>query len=491
MKLDKTMDNNFCNLIKALLQEPTETEWLEFKKGNADATVIGRDISALANGALICQHNHAYMIWGIEDKSHAIIGTHFSPYNKFQGNQELLSWLHEMLSDNAQFSFTEGNIEDKKVVLLTIKPAVQYPVSFQNEAYIRVGSYTKRLATESKLQVQLWDCLRNEKFELTPAARDLTSEMVDQRLDIQTYFQKLNQSAPESLQERLKYLENDQIITVQENHLFSISNFGALLLARDLNVFPSVRRKEIRVVVYKGKSRTEIIRSRSFNMGYAVCSTDLFTFIDAILPSAEQIVGSGERKVYRAYPPEVIRELLINALIHQDLNSTGDSVVFEVFENRVEITNPGTLLIEKERIVDLPPKSRNELLAGLMRRMRLCEELGTGWDRVVEICEQAQLPSPEIIQYDGRATKVVVYSHIDFFEMTKEQRLWTCYLHACILSMKGEGLTNTTLRKRFALDSSSSSSISRLLRDAVKGGLLKERESGVGAKAKRYVPYWV
>lgn len=82
------MDNNFCNLIKALLQEPTETEWLEFKKDNADATVIGRDISALANGALICQHNHAYMIWGIEDKSHAIIGTHFSPYNKFQGNQE-------------------------------------------------------------------------------------------------------------------------------------------------------------------------------------------------------------------------------------------------------------------------------------------------------------------------------------------------------------------------------------------------------------------
>ena len=92
------MEENVQQLVQALMKESGESEWLEFKKDNADAEMIGKDISALANGALVSQRNHAYMLWGIDDKSHAITGTSFSPYQKSQGNQELLSWLHEMLS---------------------------------------------------------------------------------------------------------------------------------------------------------------------------------------------------------------------------------------------------------------------------------------------------------------------------------------------------------------------------------------------------------
>ena len=484
------MDGNIQQLVEALIKEPGESEWLKYKKDNADAEMIGKDISALANGALVSQHSHAYMLWGIDDKSHAITGTNFSPYQKSQGNQELLSWLHEMLSDNVEFYFEETSVLGLKIVVLTIMPAVQYPVTFKKEPYIRVGSYTKRLATEPKLQVQLWNSLRNEKFELSAAARDLSAEMVDQRLDILTYFQKLGQKVPDSLKERLKYLEIEQIIRQQENGLFSISNFGALLLAKDFRDFPSIRRKEVRVVQYRDAGRTEIIRSRSFEQGYAVCFGELLTYIDALLPSSEFIAATGERRVQRTYPPEVVRELITNALMHQDLNSKGDCVLCEIFENRVEITNPGTLLIDKDRIVDLPPKSRNELLAGLMRHMHLCEELGMGWDKVVELCENAQLPSPSIIQYPDRATRIVLYSHIDFFEMTNEQKLWACYLHTCLLAMKNQSATNATLRDRFGLGSKSASSVSRLLRDAVTQGLIKLKDDAVGTKAKRYVPYW-
>ena len=484
------MEENILQLVEALIKEPAETEWLEFKKDNADAEMIGKDISALANGALVSQRNHAYMLWGIDDKTHAITGTTFSPYQKSLGNQELLSWLHQMLSDNVQFFFHETTVVGLKIVILTIMPAVQYPVTFKNEAYIRVGSYTKRLSTESKLQVQLWDSLRNEKFELSAALRDLTAEMVDQKLDVLTYFQKLGQKTPDTLKERLKYLEVEQIIRQQENGLFSISNFGALLLAKDFKDFPSIRRKEIRVVQYQGSGRSQIIRSRSFEQGYAVCFAELITFIDALLPSSERIAPTGERKVQRAYPPEVIRELITNALMHQDLSSKGECVVCEIFDARVEITNPGTLLIDKERIVDLPPKSRNELLAGLMRHMHLCEELGIGWDKVVEFCENAQLPSPSIVQYTGRATRVILYSHMDFFEMTNEQKLWACYLHTCLLMIKNQSATNATLRERFGLQKQSASSVSRLLHEAVTAGLVKLKDEAVGTKAKRYIPYW-
>ena len=161
------VEENLKSLIEVLVQEPTEKEWLEFKKENADPKMIGKDISALANGALLTERNHAYMVWGVDDQSHRIVGTNFSPYEKYIGNQELLSWLHKMLSDNAYFRFEEVYINDKRVILVVVSPASQYPVAFQKEPYIRVGSYTKRLADEPKLQCQLWDTIRNEQFELS------------------------------------------------------------------------------------------------------------------------------------------------------------------------------------------------------------------------------------------------------------------------------------------------------------------------------------
>ena len=116
-------------------------------------------------------------------------------------------------------------------------------------------------------------------------------------------------------------------------------------------------------------------------------------------------------------------------------------------------------------------------------------ELGTGWDRVVSLCEQNQLPSPEIIQYED-STRVILYSHIDFSELTKEQKLWACYLHACILWGRRKSATNTTLRERFGVDKKSSSAISRLLKDAVARNLLKMKEESIGTKSNRYIPYW-
>ena len=294
---------------------------------------------------------------------------------------------------------------------------------------------------------------------------------------------------PDKLDERIKYLEADQLIKRQDNQLFSITNFGALLLANDFRDFPSILRKEVRVVQYRGASRKNILRSKSFEQGYATCISDLLGYLDALLPSSEPISPTGEREIRRVYPPAAVRELVINAIIHQDLTSTGDCVQCELFDNRIEITNPGTLLVEKSRILDMPPKSRNVLLARAMRRMHFCEEMGTGWDRVTEECELAQLPSPGIVQYDT-STKVIVYAHIDFFELDQEQKLWSCYLHACIMWLSGRSATNSSLRERFGLDKRSSSSISRVLGKSVSIGLLKLKEEVVGTKSKRYIPYW-
>ena len=94
------------------------------------------------------------------------------------------------------------------------------------------------------------------------------------------------------------------------------------------------------------------------------------------------------------FPIPVIREAVANALIHQDFYISGAGPLVEMFDNRIEVTNPGIPLVDIKRIVDNPPKSRNEKLASMMRRFKMCEELGRGWDRMVLACEMLYMPAP-------------------------------------------------------------------------------------------------
>lgn len=153
-------------------------------------------------------------------------------------------------------------------------------------------------------------------------------------------------------------------------------------------------------------------------------------------------------------------------MIHQDFSVTGTGPVVEIFERRIEITNPGTPLVDVWRIIDNPPKSRNEKLAELMRRLGMCEELGTGWDKIVINAELAQLPAPRIDLY-ADSTRVTLFSKIPFSSISLEEKLWACYLHACIKQVQGEQLTNSSLRNRFGVEDSSAASISRLIRAAL------------------------
>ena len=78
-----------------------------------------------------------------------------------------------------------------------------------------------------------------------------------------------------------------------------------------------------------------------------------------------------------------IRELVANALLHQDFAVTDTGPMVEIFEDRLGITNPGLPLVEVDRFLDSPPRSRNEGIATLMMRVNICEGRGRGIDKVV------------------------------------------------------------------------------------------------------------
>ncbi|MBQ8384281.1 MAG: hypothetical protein IJX45_03475 [Spirochaetaceae bacterium] len=195
------------------------------------------------------------------------------------------------------------------------------------------------------------------------------------------------------------------------------------------------------------------------------------------------------RKNVTKYPLIALREIIANAIIHQDFTIHGTSPLVEVFKNRIEITNPGTPLVDIKRIIDNPPKSRNEILSSLMRRLKLCEELGSGWDRIVLECELKQIPSPKIMLYEEN-TRIILYSNIAFNTISNEDKLWSVYLHACLQYIKGEHLTNLSLRTRFGIDDKNKAIISRLIADAVSKGMIKVFDETTAPRYKSYIPVW-
>lgn len=479
---------NLDILVKELCKYPTETQWLEFKHNNCEPNMIGEDISALANSAVLADRDYAYMIWGVDDNNHQLIGTSVRLKQEKKGNQEIENWLRFLLSDNADFEFLSADIDSTHVEILKISKAVGRPVKFQKIDYIRSGTYTKKLSEFPALETRLWDKLRQEHFEDMYAADNLTTQEILKLLDCEAYFSMLNISLPSSFEGYLHYLIEDSIIAKQDNGLYAVTNLGAILFARKLSDFSRLGRKAMRIVSYDGVSRMIIQKEETINEGYALCFEDIVTLVNAILPSKEDIENA--RSVLKSiFPLPAIREAIANSMIHQDLYITGTGPVVEIFSNRVEVTNPGTPLIDIMRIVDNPPKSRNEKLASLMRRLKMCEELGRGWDRMVLSCEIQLLPAPKILIYQ-ESTKVVLFASLAFANISSEDKIWSTYLHACLKYIEGDALTNASLRERFGLKITSSGQISRLIKDAVTKGLLKPLDPNTAPRYMRYIPRW-
>ena len=214
----------------------------------------------------------------------------------------------------------------------------------------------------------------------------------------------------------------------------------------------------------------------------------LVKYIEALIPTQEVINGALREK-RSAYPVLAIREAVANALIHQDFSVSGTGPTVEIFANRIEVTNSGIPLVDVKRIIDNPPKSRNEKLASMMRRLRMCEELGTGWDKIVISCELQRLPAPRIELYE-ESTKVTLFSEVPFTNLSIEDKLWACYMHACIMHVQGEQLTNSSLRDRFGVPQSSSGSISRLIKEAVREEIIKPLDPTTSNKYMKYIPGW-
>ncbi|MFD2200184.1 ATP-binding protein [Shivajiella indica] len=482
------INNNFNQIID-LIQLREECEWIEFKKDNSDPQEIGEYLSALSNSACYYKVPYGYLIYGIEDHTRKIIGTSFKPKTEKKGNQELENWLATQLNPRIDFDILEFELEGNRVVAFRIEATKSTPVSFRGTPYIRIGSYKKLLDDHPEVERKIWKRDDHYVFEKEIALVGLNEDEVLGLIDFPNFFELMQLPLPSNRNSIFDRLIQEKVI-LREGKKFSISNLGALLFAKEIDLFEKLSRKAVRVIIYQGNNRIKTKKEQIGKKGLAVGFEGLVKFLEDQLPSNEEI-GKALRKTVSMYPILAIRELVANAIIHQDFSMKGVSPMIEIFENRIEITNPGKPLIDPLRFVDHSPQSRNETLARFMRRLNICEERGSGIDKVVFECEYYQLPAPEFIVGDNY-TRVILYGHRASRQMDKQDKVRACYLHACLKYVSGEHMTNQSLRERFGIDEKNYPMASRIISDSIESGLIKDYDpESKSKKYAKYVPFWV
>lgn len=475
-------------IVRELCILTKEAEWVEFKHNKAEPREIGEYISALSNSAALYGKPSAFMVWGIEDNSHKIVGTAFNPEEAKKGNEPLETWILRLLTPKIHFTFHTLRMDEKKVVLLEIERAVRTPVSFSGIEYIRVGDVKKKLKETPELERKLWRIFHETPFEELIAVEQLSEGEVLQLLDYPAYFDLLELPLPENRKAIIEALKNDELIQKNISGSWDITNLGAILFAKQMGTFKRLKRKAMRVIQYKGKDRTHTLKEQVGEKGYAAGFRGLVGYINGLIPSNE-IITEALRQTIPMFPEIAVRELTANALIHQDFTIKGAGPTVEIFEDRIEITNPGASLVDTDRFIDSPPKSRNEVLASLMRRFGICEERGSGIDKVVHEVEFYQLPAPLFEVPDG-FTRTVLFAHKELNEMDKTERVRACYLHACLKWVLRDYLTNSSIRERFGIEEQNRATASRIIKDALDAGVISMYDPTAGPRNMKYIPWW-
>lgn len=386
---------------------PSETEWVEFKHNNDKPEEIGEYLSAIANGAALNGKQTGYIIWGIADGSHEVVGTSFEPKRAKIGNEELENWLLRLLNPRIDFTIHEFRRGELPVVLFEIQAANSTPVRFKGEAYIRVGSYKKKLKDYPEKERKLWQILSSTR-------EDWSAQVVDgadlDDLDPQVIAFARTQYKEKHPQRAAEIDDWDDATFLNKARVCiggKVTRTALLLLGREEAVhFLSPAQARI----------TWVLRDeKNLEKDYQHFDLPLILAGDKVLAKIRNLtvrhLPSGTLFPHEVtqYDPWVMRETLHNCIAHQDYTLGGRINVVETPDTLL-FTNPGSFIpgtVEEMINADAPPEIyRNPFLAQVMVNLNMIDTIGSGIKRMFTRQRERSFPMPDYELDDPR--KVVV-----------------------------------------------------------------------------------
>jgi len=461
--------------IEKWIYENCENENLEFKEArqSSDREKLFKYCVAIAN------ERGGYLVLGISDKiPRRVVGT-----NAFQNLNEIKSQIR--VQTKLFVEIFEVIYSGERILVFKI------PSRPTGTAYSLKGAYYTRSGedlvpmTEDKLRSIFSE--GKTEWGLEPLRSGLSVDEVIACLDVKTLYDFMDLPQTNNAAEVVRKLCSVGLVH-EEAGKFSINRLAGISLAKELDSFPELSRKAPRLIVYNGKDKLDTRHDIVGKRGYAAGFQGLVRLCMQHMPQNE-VVENALRRTVPLFPERAMREVIANALIHQDFEESGTGPIIEIYANRIEVSNPGVPVVPVERFID-GHKSRNERLAWIMRQLKICEERSSGVDRVVSAAEMYQLPAPEFISAHN-STLVVVHGHRMFKDMTQDDKVRACYQHCVLRYVVREQMTNDSLRNRFGLADSSNAAVSKIIRYTLDANLISvDPTAGSSRKYARYVPSW-
>lgn len=464
-------------LKNSLYPIPSELNELDWKSGLSDKTErLAQHISAFAN-----LKGGGLLVYGVNND-----GTCFSLHKdeidktiQTLGNIALNNLVPSVPIEHSVMDF-----EGHTLLFVYIPEQGDKPVHLRGKdiysTYYRSAGQTVKM---SKTQVKaLIATSQGITFEQQIAKENLTKEDILDLINYETLYRMLGKNVPQSVDTIIESLSSYHLCT-QIGSSWAITNLGAILFAKNLKNFAGLLGHEVIVRKYVGVNNRQQEFEKHGTYGYAVGFEGLINFI-VRNTSIEGI--DVKRQAIPTYPRVSIREFVANALVHQDFGITGMPVTIEIFSNRISITNAGAPLNDINRLIDLPPQSRNEQLAQMMFTLGICERRGSGIDRAIAAIEDMFLPPVKFSKSEVH-TRVFMYPPKKFKDMTKQEKISACYQHACLKFEDGGVINNQSVRERFELSKNDSSVASRIISDTMEAGFIKPAD--IETASKKYMTY--
>jgi len=474
-------------LLDASLKPPRhELNELDWKTAlSPDKKRLTEHLSAFAN-----HPGGGYLAFGV-DQTGTAVG--YSEAEVATTTNQLANLGREGLEPSIAIDHAVETYGGARLLFVHVKESAVKPVHLRGKsiehAFIRSGGTTRQASRQDVGNLMLHS--RTPRWEELRASILLSDSELVAQLEAEPILEMLERPLPGDHEALIRWLAEEKFILHEAAGGGYVTNLGAIAAAKRLADFADLDRKAVRVIVYDGVNKARTKQEIEGAKGYAIGFPGLLRRVLSLLPQSE-VIEEALRQKRSVYPEIALREIVANALIHQDFSITGAGPLIEIFDDRIEVSNPGALLPSKQldRLIGTQPESRNEYLARAFRRYKICEERGSG---LLKAGLEAELYGLPPIQFEAGPNyfRVTLHSPLTFAQMSQKERLDACYQHAVLKHLSGGTMTNTSLRERLKMPEKQRSMVSVLIKEAIDQGRIKSADpDNTSNKFAEYVPYW-
>jgi len=353
-----------------------EGKTLEFKRDVSSPDSLIRSIVAFANGA------GGTVVVGVEDRTRRVRGV----ADPTRVEEQLANLIFDRIEPRLVPELQIIPWRKTHAIAVRVFPSSTRPHYVRAEGqergiYVRVGS-TNRRADPAQIE-EIKRFVRGGSFDEEPLP-ELSTEAIDFRAASECFapVRKLQRSDLRTLQ-----------LTIVHQHCEVPTVGGILLFGKDRQkVFPEAY---LRAGCFAGTDRTTILDTADIRVHLPVAVDEALHFIKRNTRRRLDIQGARHAEAWE-YPLVALREAVVNALVHADYSQRGSPLRLAIFNDHIELDNPGGLPpgLTLEDIRRGVSKLRNRVIGRVFHDLGLIEQWGSGVQRMKGACREAGIPDP-------------------------------------------------------------------------------------------------